>query len=324
MSGVTTETSETIFFGVDEAGYGPNIGPLVVACVSLRRTPNPKKRDWWKLFAPHLSRSGENGSFAVDDSKKILARPDGKELLHRTVSAFLGNYGVLGSRLSSLFESLDPQGSEPLRQEHWFDGDRDDLHHDRPEEDVARLRSALSAANCALECISIRVAFPSEFNEQLTSSGNKANVEQQMLRQLLCRRLDSAIERTDLDVTVDRLGGRKFYRELVEDLAGESFPVTVEESAHSSEYEFGRNDRRCRVRFQVEADSHSFPVALASMVAKYIREACMHQFNRHWSERIPDITPTAGYPNDAKRFLAQVRPQLEERQISMTHFWREK
>jgi len=42
------------------------------------------------------------------------------------------------------------------------------------------------------------------------------------------------------------------------------------------------------------------------MVSKYVRELCMKLFNEFWQERVAGLAPTAGYPQDAARFLAQI------------------
>ena len=55
------------------------------------------------------------------------------------------------------------------------------------------------------------------------------------------------------------------------------------------------------------------PAALASMFSKYVREAYMARFNRFWSSHMPGLKPTAGYPQDAQRFLrdiAEIRDRL--------------
>jgi hypothetical protein len=48
------------------------------------------------------------------------------------------------------------------------------------------------------------------------------------------------------------------------------------------------------------------PVAVASMLCKYLREALMHRFNRYWQTHLPALTPTAGYYNDGERFLRDI------------------
>jgi hypothetical protein len=61
------------------------------------------------------------------------------------------------------------------------------------------------------------------------------------------------------------------------------------------------------VIFEVEAEARHFPVALASMTAKLVRELAMMRFNRYWSGRMAELKPTAGYRNDAHRWLDDAR-----------------
>ena len=61
------------------------------------------------------------------------------------------------------------------------------------------------------------------------------------------------------------------------------------------------------VRFEVEADGAFPQVGLASMLAKYLREAFMALFNEHFRRICPDVAPTAGYTQDARRWLDETR-----------------
>ena len=64
------------------------------------------------------------------------------------------------------------------------------------------------------------------------------------------------------------------------------------------------------IRFSKGADRFSFPVAAASILAKYTRELFMKNLNDYWCGRIDGLKPTAGYPEDAKRFMYVVMPEL--------------
>ena len=76
--------------------------------------------------------------------------------------------------------------------------------------------------------------------------------------------------------------------------------------------------------FRPRAESEALPVALASMLAKYLREVFMRQFNRFWVRQVPDLKPTAGYPGDAARFFARIRPLLTGLGMPEEHVWRRK
>jgi hypothetical protein len=94
---------------------------------------------------------------------------------------------------------------------------------------------------------------------------------------------------------------------------GEFHPGAHGEDPDLSDYHLDGD--RVFVSFQTRAEERHLPVALASMVAKYIREVRMVSFNRFWTDRIPDLRPTAGYPQDAERFIRSIRPHLEEMEI---------
>jgi hypothetical protein len=95
-------------------------------------------------------------------------------------------------------------------------------------------------------------------------------------------------------------------------------------SAACSSYRVTLSDREVAVRFEPKADRNHMTVALASMVAKYVRERSMDAFNAYWCREIPGIEPTAGYPQDAKRFLALIESARERLGIPMELLWRKK
>jgi hypothetical protein len=67
-----------------------------------------------------------------------------------------------------------------------------------------------------------------------------------------------------------------------------------------------------RILFCEKAESQCLPVAVASMLSKYIREALMVRFNAFWKQHLPDVTPTAGYYQDGSRFLADIHDKRLE------------
>ena len=69
------------------------------------------------------------------------------------------------------------------------------------------------------------------------------------------------------------------------------------------------------VSFVVEAD-HEFPqVGLASMLAKYLREAFMERFNAYFASLAPGVPPTAGYVEDGRRWLEATRAARSARGV---------
>ena len=73
--------------------------------------------------------------------------------------------------------------------------------------------------------------------------------------------------------------------------------------------------------FRTKAEA-ILPVALASMVSKYVREVVMTQFNRFWQQHVPDLKPTKGYPVDAARFWTDIEPTVKKLKIAKSDVWR--
>ena len=54
------------------------------------------------------------------------------------------------------------------------------------------------------------------------------------------------------------------------------------------------------------------PVALASMVCKYVRELMMGLLNAFWQERVEGLAATAGYYTDGRRFFGEIGQAMAE------------
>ena len=64
------------------------------------------------------------------------------------------------------------------------------------------------------------------------------------------------------------------------------------------------------------------PAALASMASKYLRELAMRALNAFWCREVPNLKPTAGYPQDAKRFKAEIAEKQTELGVEDRILWR--
>jgi hypothetical protein len=50
------------------------------------------------------------------------------------------------------------------------------------------------------------------------------------------------------------------------------------------------------------------------MAAKFVRELAMIRFNAYWGDRIPELKPTAGYVQDARRWLSDTHDHVSDEQ----------
>ncbi len=82
--------------GVDEAGYGPNLGPLVMTVIACR-VPRPKSC-LWRHMRRAVRRQGEDddGRLLVADSKVVFSQAKGLHALESSVLGFLSGLGIVG------------------------------------------------------------------------------------------------------------------------------------------------------------------------------------------------------------------------------------
>jgi hypothetical protein len=317
--------------GIDEAGYGPNLGPLVQAAVAVRLPDHDPAG--WETLKPHVRRCSEpdDGRLLIDDSKKVYSGGRGLGNLELGVMAF--TMAGLSRKFTKEFLNYVLWVNEVgLRTEHWFD----------PEAKcpIAAKHTAIRQASEAyvlaeserdMKCShAVCLVIPSEFNRVVYETGSKAVVLGKGLVDLLSgmsRVGEGCFPPANSERIVflcDKLGGRNFYAAILQQAFPDGWVVAVRESAAESRYRIANLDREVEVVFRPRADAESVSVALASMLAKYLREVCMIQFNAFWRKHVPDITPTAGYPGDAKRFFDAIRPAMDKLGIPADAVWRKR
>jgi ribonuclease HII len=77
------------------------------------------------------------------------------------------------------------------------------------------------------------------------------------------------------------------------------------------------------IRFCAGGEAY-LPVALASMISKYLRELAMQAFNQFWIRHLPELRPTAGYPGDSQRFKRDIASVQASLGIDDRMLWRDR
>ncbi len=309
-----------LMVGIDEAGYGPILGPLVVSAIALEATPQSADECLWKLLRRCVSKKPlvRGGRLPIVDSKKLYHRKEGLARLERTALALFVSVHGMPADVSGLLSNLCPECIPLLAEHPWYGGVAPPLPRDADAGavriDAARLTREAVANRLRLAGCASEVLPEGPFNRLLDRTQNKASVSMGLVLRLIQRMAD-AWPAYDMHIVVDRQGGREHYgAALMRSFEGRRLRI-VEECESRSIYEMTSDSTRWRISFVVSGESHHLTVAAASVISKYVRELLMDSFNAWWLREMPEVRPTAGYFNDGLRFLNDIAPAIQRLNI---------
>lgn len=289
--------------GIDENGLGPRLGSLVATGVVVEVE---------RYDARALVRRGAR--VGIGDSKATAGF--GKMAAAESVALALAEdaLGRVATTVDELLEAVAVDGALPLRArcpagtagQCWsepialpvFGGDRA-LGREalrklaRGGVRVVRARSAIACARA--------------FNEAVDTWGSKLRVDLSLFEQLMrdARRAAGA----DLEVICGMVGGVRRYAEHFTSIPSDRLSM-VEESRKVCRYDVAGLGH---VRFEVDSDAGHLPVALASMLGKYVRELGMHRQNAFYRRHAPDLPHVSGYHDPVTNRFVEATKLLRRR-----------
>ena len=320
-----------ILVGVDEAGYGPNYGPLAVAATAWSVPeseadcfPGPA---WDGIFSSGRPSAGES-SLWIADSKSIYQPGRGLGLLERAVlplAAIADGQTAIAESWRHLLQSLSPGAVERLGRLPWYADDLlTDLPRDADRDQLEMLAENLAAQlrqrETSIVSMAVRLLTAEDFNEGIRQYDNKGELLSRTSLELVCSIMDQ-YPAEPVFVYCDKHGGRNRYADLLQELFPDYLVEIHGEGRELSCYRWGPPGCRREIRFAMGGESF-LPVALASMTAKYLRELAMTAFNSFWKQQQPDLRPTAGYPQDARRFAGEIDEIRQQLEIENDLLWR--
>jgi ribonuclease HII len=310
----TSSPQRVILVGIDEAGFGPILGPLVVSSSSFSVPQQLLKSDLWQV----LKKSAANkrkylaGRLLIADSKKAHNKSLGIKHLQRTVLSCLKCRGQEPSTLTELLKLLCPDYLEQLSEYPWYQKvDSHKLSADKADIALGAqvLSDDLSSNGIELLELKSRCLDVAYYNKMVNAVKNKANVLFTATSQLIKNAFDN-FKADDLQIIIDRQGGRVRYRKALQLMFPDMELRIISESQNRSSYELQTNGKLMRLHFIVRADDLYLPVSLASMVSKYLRELLVYNINCYFASFGADLKPTAGYWKDGLRFIKDIKTNL--------------
>ena len=309
-----------IHVGLDEAGYGPLLGPLVVGAAAFRvhdvssRTPTLRERLAGLVCDAAGPRTKNPLPVAIDDSKAVHGRFGVPGLVRGVAFAAVGSGRRAPTDLADWLERFADRGSDAFEGDPWFAGPEKEriVAWDAP----AGMRESMLLRGVEAVSLIVSPATPFELNDAFDRLDNKGRVLFLATAALLVRVLGE-FPGEAMSVVLDRQGGRLDYDEYV----AEVFPYQRVRREPSSKgvtrYVFEEGGREVWLAFTTKGDRVDLPTGLASMAAKLTRELFMGRLNAWFLARSPNARPTAGYVEDGRRFLADVAPVLEAERVDL-------
>jgi ribonuclease HII len=276
-----------LVMGVDENGLGPRLGPLVATSLTLDTPRYARAALCARGLGLGLTDSKETGGF-------------GRMGFIESVSlALLRRVGPSAPEsVDALLDALHPEGRARLRAfcpdastaaQCWaaelslpvFGGD--------PSFGESLIDRLIGRSGLRIVDLQSRVACAGMLNAKLAVGTNKLAVDLELFEDLIAS--VRARHGAPLLAVCGMIGGIRDYASRMGRFEP-SEPKLLQSRRGQRRYAV---DGFGEVRFEVDADARHLPVALASIVGKYLREICMLRIGEFYRRGQPSLKLASGY-----------------------------
>jgi ribonuclease HII len=297
--------------GVDENGLGPRLGPLVATSVVLETPEYRRAALCGRGLDLGLTDSKETGgfgrmSFIESVALALLGRAEHPRRME--ASAQRG----LPCSADDLLDRLSPESRVELRAccpddqtaaQCWavdlplpaFGGD--------PALGATLLRKLVGRSKLRVVDVQSRLACAGMLNAKHAAGHNKLTVDLELFQELI--RTVRQLHGGSLLVICGMVGGIRDYSSRLHRLHRDRVG-TLRGRRGQRRYAV---DGLGEIRFEVNADARHLPVALASIVGKYLREICMLRIGEFYRRDVPGLQLASGYHDPiTSRFIEETQP----------------
>ena len=276
-----------LVMGVDENGLGPRLGPLVATSVVLEAPRYARAVLCERGLRLGLTDSKEAGGFgrmAFTESLVLALMDQGGAGLPASVDDFLDR---VAPQSRPRLRACCPD--EATARQCWGVDLSLPMFGGNAADGRKLLDKLIGRSSLRIVDVQSRVACAGLLNARLSHGTNKLAVDLELFEDLI----GSVHVRhgSPLLVLCGMIGGIRDYASR----------FTCFDSNRVEALTNRRGQRRYAVdgvgelRFEVDADARHLPVALASIVGKYVREVCMHRIGEFYRNDVPGLMLASGY-----------------------------
>ncbi|MEO0202808.1 MAG: hypothetical protein ABIL37_03685 [candidate division WOR-3 bacterium] len=260
--------------GIDENGLGPIIGPLIISAIKL------------KIKEPiffHSKLENLNSNVKIDDSKAIFKRNE-KWTYSKGEIITLSILRVKSFR--ELIENYVNLIITDFEKKFYIKDYKLPIWAKYVSEN--NFREEIGFLNYRAFAI-----FPNEFNKML----EKTHKFQMDIKFFLDLAYDLSSSENTL-LLCGKVGGYTYYLKVFFMLGILKYEILKESRGHSA-YRINYKDKNFEIHFFLDGDRIYYPISLASIIGKYLREVFMKALNENFNLS-GEIPYSSGYKHDYK------------------------